>query len=193
MPDRFYYAYDANRQGPFTREQLRELVEAGRIQPADTIWREGVEKGLPAGQFENLFPADAFESDPAAPPAPAESPNAEATPPVPASAVESASQEPAAQEPAKDAAPTAAPPAAEPIKPAPRPPAPVKKGRVTGCKGAVILSQDGVSVRYRKKCIKCETLENSTNRMPIRSGTTRTTFFCKKCRKLQPVEIQGSI
>jgi hypothetical protein len=78
-------------------------------------------------------------------------------------------------------------------KPPAQAPKPVKKGRVTGMKGAVIVSQDGTTVQYRKKCIKCGTLENNTNRMPIRSGTTRVTYFCKTCRKLQPVEIQGSI
>jgi hypothetical protein len=69
----------------------------------------------------------------------------------------------------------------------------VRKGRVTGIKGAVIVNQDGTTVQYRKQCIKCGTLENSTNRMPIRSGTTRVSYFCKTCRKLRPVEIQGSI
>jgi hypothetical protein len=60
-------------------------------------------------------------------------------------------------------------------------------------KGAVIISQDGESVQYRKKCGKCGCEDASKNRMPIRNGVNRATFFCPKCRKLSPVEIQGMI
>ena len=58
-------------------------------------------------------------------------------------------------------------------------------------KGAVLISQDGQAVQYRKKCCKCGHENASKNRMPIRHGLTRASFFCPKCRKLSPVLIQG--
>jgi len=60
-------------------------------------------------------------------------------------------------------------------------------------KGAVVISQDGQVVQYRKKCIKCGQEDSSKHRMPIRNGVTRASFFCPKCRKLSPVEIQGMV
>jgi len=68
-----------------------------------------------------------------------------------------------------------------------------KKGRAVAVKGAVLISQDGQAVQYRKKCCKCGHEDASKNRMPIRHGLTRASFFCPKCRKLSPVEIQGMI
>jgi ribosomal protein S27AE len=58
-------------------------------------------------------------------------------------------------------------------------------------RGAVIVSQDGTTVYFRKKCSQCGHEETGRSRLPIRNGVTRAGYFCPKCRKLRPVEIQG--
>src|SRR5438132_913364 len=69
---------------------------------------------------------------------------------------------------------------------------PPKKGRAMAVRGAVIVSQDGTMVFYRKKCTQCGHEETGRNRLPIRNGVMRAGYFCPKCRKLRPVEIQGT-
>jgi hypothetical protein len=56
MADLWYYAWGTKRFGPFSAGQLRELVALGRLQPTDTVWKEGVEKGALAAKVSNLFP-----------------------------------------------------------------------------------------------------------------------------------------
>jgi GYF domain 2 len=67
----------------------------------------------------------------------------------------------------------------------------VCKGRATVLKGAVIVSQDGEYVKYRKKCTQCGHEDSCTRAMPITNGVSRDTFFCTKCRKKREVVIQG--
>jgi hypothetical protein len=67
-----------------------------------------------------------------------------------------------------------------------------RKRRVLGVKGAVILSQDGQVVRYRKRCVKCGQVDTSVATALIRHGITRADFYCPKCRKTHPVEIHGT-
>jgi hypothetical protein len=86
--------------------------------------------------------------------------------------------------------------APEETQAAPAPKAPVqqpppRKGRATAVRGAVIVSQDGTTVYFRKKCSQCGHEETGRSRLPIRNGVTRAGYFCPKCRKLRPVEIQG--
>jgi GYF domain 2 len=178
MSDQYYYGYGSERNGPVSAPELRALVESGRIQPGDTIWKEGIAEGIMAARVKNLFPPASADGlpEPVEPAAP------ERSSPELLSVDNLVQPAAAPAEPAKAEKPPVRPPAA-----------PIRKGRAIGAKGAIILGQDGVSVRYRKKCIKCGYEENSTNRMPIRNGTTRVTFFCRQCRKLQPVEIQGTI
>jgi hypothetical protein len=57
--------------------------------------------------------------------------------------------------------------------------------------GAVISGQDGKTVRFTKKCTKCGKQDRSTSTATIVAGTMRFGFFCPKCRRRQPVEIQG--
>jgi GYF domain 2 len=66
-----------------------------------------------------------------------------------------------------------------------------KKGRAMAVRGAVIVSQDGTMVFFRKKCTQCGHEETGRNRLPIRNGVMRAGYFCPKCRKVRPVEIQG--
>lgn len=57
--------------------------------------------------------------------------------------------------------------------------------------GAIISGQDGKTVRYTKKCTKCGKLDRSVSTATIVPGTMRSGFFCPKCRRRMPVEIQG--
>jgi hypothetical protein len=84
MTTQWYYVHDAKRLGPFTARQLAELAAAGKILPTDTVWKEGMEKGVPAEKVKNLFAhaqADAGFPDPAGVcRTPSETPHIEATP-----------------------------------------------------------------------------------------------------------------
>ncbi len=71
--------------------------------------------------------------------------------------------------------------------------APPRKGRALAVRGAVISSQDGEFVHFRKKCDKCGYEDTSRTSMRIRNGTSRENFFCPKCRKAREVRIQGVI
>jgi hypothetical protein len=64
-------------------------------------------------------------------------------------------------------------------------------GRATPGKGAIILSQDGKTVKYKGKCTICGREESSYKSIPIPRGTARVGFFCAKCRKRRDVEIHG--
>ena len=52
----WYYAHDENRIGPFSSRQLKELASTGAILVCDTIWKEGIVKGVVASRVKNLFP-----------------------------------------------------------------------------------------------------------------------------------------
>ena len=87
----------------------------------------------------------------------------------------------------------ASPPPAHPEAERRPPQQEVKKRRVLSVKGADLLSQDGTVVRFRKKCGKCGRQDTSVTTMQIQPGCSRANFFCPKCRKSQPVEVQGVI
>jgi hypothetical protein len=73
----------------------------------------------------------------------------------------------------------------------PKPPAPTRKARAIAGKGAIIVGQDGKTVKYKGKCTTCGYEDSSWKSMTIPRGSYRTTFFCNKCRKRRDVEIQG--
>ncbi len=60
-------------------------------------------------------------------------------------------------------------------------------------KGAVIVSQDGHSVFYKKKCFACGHEDGCRSTMVIGIGITRAHFFCTKCRKNREVQMQGLV
>ena len=230
MGIQWYYGSGASRQGPFSAAELQSLAAAGKIQPNDTVWKEGVAQGVLAHRVKHLFAAETEveSSRVALAPAPAaSSPVAES-----ASAHESVKERYAAAEtiaaerthategeakasaasaqpdlvPIEPEQPRAASQASStdkmnsseviepPEKPAAKPPVqqpPPRKGRATAVRGAVIVSQDGTTVYFRKKCAQCGHEETGRSRLPIRNGVTRAGYFCPKCRKLRPVEIQG--
>ena len=67
----------------------------------------------------------------------------------------------------------------------------VRKRRVLCVKGGVNVSDDGQTVRFRKKCPKCGYEDTSMFSMPIPFGSMRVNFFCPKCKRSHPVEVQG--
>jgi hypothetical protein len=184
MPDQWFYAHDAEKLGPFSSAQLLELATAGKIQPTDTVWKAGIDTGVPAAKVKRLFPATQTDTAPAAkvdtpPPPPAPPP-----PPVETPSTSSPSPPVGRFEPLiKETAP--------PASSSGMPKVQTRKGRATAGQGAVIVSQDGTTVQYIKKCIKCGHADASKSRMPIKHGTTRIGYYCPKCKKLRPVEIQG--
>jgi hypothetical protein len=76
-------------------------------------------------------------------------------------------------------------PSRQPLKP--------RKRIAVGLKGALVLSQDGYRVLYRKKCSQCGFEDTGRSTMLISTGTTRSHFFCPKCRKSREVQIQGTM
>jgi RNA polymerase subunit RPABC4/transcription elongation factor Spt4 len=168
MSDQWYYAWRDERLGPYTGRQLQELAEDGKIQPSDTVWQDNVEHGVVAARVRNLFPSAGEAQSQTAPTAEVDS----------AAAESAADQQPTSRTPAATQTNLSQPKS--------------KKGHATAIRGAVLVSQDGMRVTYRKKCPKCGSEDASKNSMPIRNGITRANFFCRKCRKLMPVEIQGT-
>jgi hypothetical protein len=182
VADQWYFSRDEKKLGPYSAVQLKELAAAGEIQLTDTIWKEGVASGCPASRVKHLFPSAPAAPVPDPPPSSAE-PESQPT------AKEQTSPEPAAaMEPARVFQEAEAPPSIStgppPIKP--------KKKLAVAVQGVVIITQDGERVAFRKKCIKCKFEDNCRTTLPIRIGTTRATFYCPKCRKVQPVVLQGS-
>jgi hypothetical protein len=186
MADRWYYSWGGPKQGPFTIEELRSLADAGKIQPGDTVFEDEAVAGVPAGRVKNLFPEYDEENSETAMALPAVATAESEGAPAPAPTSDSGGL------PALSGTSDPALPAQKTEKPKPPPEAPKKLGRATAIRGAVITSQDGKRVQFRKKCITCGYEDASKSTIPMRMGTTRLNFFCRKCRKLKPVEINGS-
>jgi hypothetical protein len=210
MADRWYYAHEGDKKGPFTSQELRSLADAGEIVPTDTVWKEGVEQGVAANRVKNLFPpppnADALapavpstkvDQDPAqTAPAPAPEPPAATAPeespeevtsdpveePGPAEFVE--------EERVEDQVPLRAPPS---TPGGGRRPEPVRKARAVSGKGTTVVGQDGTYARVRKKCDKCGQEDSSVATVRIKSGNNKLFFFCRKCKKQREVTFQGII
>ncbi|HVS35781.1 MAG TPA: GYF domain-containing protein [Gemmataceae bacterium] len=220
MIDRLFVARGDNTFGPFSAAQLRRLAATGQIQLTDSIWRHGaMEQAVFAAKVKNLFPAPPVLAAGKAPgaaetPGPTPAPTAAAVPssapvvpsapppdpsaalgrsdeakPVTAAPTNSAPQDSAAV--VSPAEPSATAKAVPREKAPPPTPELVRKRRAIAVKGAVILSQDGVTVHYRKKCSQCGFEDRCRSVMPIGNGMTRGNFFCTKCRKGREVQIQG--
>jgi hypothetical protein len=182
VADRWYYWHETEVQGPFSANQLAGLAAAGEILPTDTVWKDGVERGVQASRVEHLFPAAPPPTPEPAAPLVSES--------TPAPALQAASGEGTVAE------PPAAGESAAPVEAAPAPrwdarAAPVGRARAVAGKGAIIVGQDGTTVKFRKKCTTCGHEDSSWKTIPITRGTTRVTFFCPKCRKQRQAEING--
>ena len=56
MADEMYYKHGGRQHGPVTGAELKELAAAGKLLPDDLIWKEGMEKWVPARSVKGLFP-----------------------------------------------------------------------------------------------------------------------------------------
>jgi hypothetical protein len=204
MPDRWFYVHGAleissTRNGPFSGRQLANLAASGQIVPTDTVWKEGIDKGVLARRVKNLFSlVPNFSSAIILAAAPAtQAPAVEPEPP--ATSVKNQPEEKSAETvvavlPAPEPIPDdigllpedPVPPV--PVQPCP-PPKHVRKGRAVAGKGALIVGQDGTDVKFKKKCVVCGHEDATRNSLKIVSGTMRAGFFCPKCRKRREVEI----
>lgn len=174
MAHEYFVGRGVKQCGPFTVAQLRRIAADGRLLLTDTVWRAGMLNPVLATRVKDLFPLDRLT--------PVELPVALPPAPLPDVLVEPA---------APPLAPAAPLPPAASAPPPPRPPEQKRKRRAVAVKGVVLLSQDGVSVQYRKKCDACGFEDACRSTMLIGSGVTRASFFCKKCCKTREVEIRG--
>lgn len=67
----------------------------------------------------------------------------------------------------------------------------VSRARATAGKGTTIIGQDGKNVKYQMKCTTCGYQDTSWKSIAIPRGTTRSSFYCQKCRKKRDTEIHG--
>jgi len=67
----------------------------------------------------------------------------------------------------------------------------ISNARAVGGKGVVIVGQDGINVKFRKKCTDCAYEDTCWHTLPIKAGSTRVSFFCPKCRRKRDGEIHG--
>ena len=68
MPGLWYFQRDGVRHGPFRAADLKQRADAGDFGPADLIWKEGLERWIPARSLKGLFPAIAPNPAEALPP-----------------------------------------------------------------------------------------------------------------------------
>jgi hypothetical protein len=201
LADQWYFAWDGKTFGPFSAPQLKELAGLGRLQPTDTVWKEGTARVL-AARVNHLFPDPKTSDIPQKAIVPAYS--SQLKPPrslssaQPGAAVKLTSWLPPASDLVTSGEELDIPDglmlraisdddSASPVL------APIRTNeRATAVSGAVIVGQDEESVRYRKKCSKCGHTSSAITTMPIRNEVTRTSFYCPKCRKLRDVVIQGT-
>lgn len=185
MANRWYYAHDDVKKGPFSAEQLRALADSGDILLTDTIWKNDMERGVLARKVDLLFS-----------PGLALVPPESVLPPVSVVVSLPRADVPLASELFPEKVPDLLP-----LNPVAKAPAPVGhasqqqhivKRNARAVRGATIVSQDGEYVRFRKKCTTCAHENSSWDTMRIVTGMMKSGFFCPKCRKNREVAIQGS-
>src|SRR5207253_9091932 len=129
--DHWYIARGDQQLGPFTVFELKEMGMAGKVEVSDVVWKEGMPNRIPATRVKGLLPAALVAAEQPG------SMDAEA----PAKTAEEEKQE--RQQAYKK-----------------RLDLEIRPRRVTGIKGAIVLSQDGKDARNRNKCIRCGTEDN---------------------------------
>jgi hypothetical protein len=216
MIEQIYVERSGRKFGPFSATQLKALARAGKLRPTDTVWKEGMEKAVLAAQLKNLFPSIPTLPCPvdavAAKATQAASSTASSDDPsvsyLDGSAIADLAHTPPKELPetsGKNAPtvlcqeiPTVADQSADhntslnarpPVRHSEKP----RMRRAVAVQGAVLASQDGYSVHYRKKCSACGFEDNCRSTMLISTGITRSHFFCPKCRKSREVQIQGTM
>jgi len=215
MADQWYFASGQNKLGPFTSSEMRALAASGRLQPQDTVWKEGVDAGVAASRIKNLFhgrDVASSRTEVSVPP-PREPTVKHEAPPSPTpdealpidksipsdadlSLAEFRNGEPLHKD-GSEPGPVTSSPTSLPVETQSPADSRLKKkerkGTVIGASGAIVVSQDGRTVQFRKKCRKYGHEDTTRSTLPIRNGTTRGIFFCPKCKKPSDVEIRGKL
>ena len=57
MGQEWYYRQNGQKNGPISGAEMKQLAAAGKLQAADMIWKQGMEKWVPASSVTGLFPA----------------------------------------------------------------------------------------------------------------------------------------
>jgi len=58
MQREWYYQKQGRKLGPFSAAQLKALVDHGKLQRDDTVWKEGMKDWVPADRISGLFPVE---------------------------------------------------------------------------------------------------------------------------------------
>jgi hypothetical protein len=169
MGVQWYYGRGSDITGPISGRELASLAQSGGIVATDTVWQEGNEMGVKAGRVKNLFPPTAMAIETVL----ADAVVIETLPAEPSVATEVVKV---------DAVPPAAAPPSRPIP---------KAGRARAGKGALIVSQDGKTVKFRMKCTVCGREDSSWKSIQIPHGVHRASFYCTTCRKKRDAEVHG--
>jgi hypothetical protein len=181
VADQWYYWHDADVLGPFSGKHLAQLAETGLLLRTDTVWKDDIERGVRADAVRDLFPLDLDLSNANSPILnDADCAKTERIEQTPMAATEAVT-------------PTATIADAEPRSWYSASTTVGTTRRAVAGKGAVIVGQDGTTVKYRKKCTECGFEDTSWRSIPITRGTTRSSFHCPKCRKARVVEIHGQV
>jgi len=178
MADQWYYWHDAAILGPFSATSLANMAAVGTILPTDTVWKEGIENGVLASSVKHLFSQKQILGilEAATLPLPPEGANSDAMGEDSKKALIDASvKETPVQRWDSGTTPT------------------TTNRRAVAGKGAVIVGQDGTTVKYRKKCTSCGHEDSSYRSVPITRGTSRVSYYCPKCRRSCAVEIHGYV
>jgi hypothetical protein len=83
MSDQWFVIQNGKRVGPYASAQLKQLAAAGRLTPADMVWKEGMANPAPASRLSGLFSAPDAARPMTPPPIPVQSTERPA-PPSPA-------------------------------------------------------------------------------------------------------------
>jgi hypothetical protein len=170
MSENWFIGRGDQQFGPFTIFELKNLGTAGKVQPTDTVWNDEMANRVPATRVKGLLPPTL---------AAAESPASIASAEEVATASEAPTKTPEQE-------------AEERRKAALRKlDLQVRPRRVTGIRGAILLSQDGKDARVLMKCLKCGTEDRSRKTLKILPGASRAKFFCPNCRRISIVEMTG--
>jgi hypothetical protein len=70
MGQEWYYQQNGQKHGPISGASLKQLAAAGKLQPTDLIWKEGMAKWVSARSVKGLFPAAPAPVATVAPPPP---------------------------------------------------------------------------------------------------------------------------
>jgi hypothetical protein len=67
VPDQWFYAEGKERRGPFSIDQLKQMVGFGQLKPTTMIWRTGMASWMAAAQVSELFPSTVTDEPPPVP------------------------------------------------------------------------------------------------------------------------------